>query len=604
MNAPFRFGALVAALMALTACDAILGIRVLPAGDAGEDGTGGSMMEADASTVPSEEAGDARVTSMEAGDSTIEGTTDAQKATTESAMDMDSTAEGGLIDSGPDSPACTNACTKGLTQCAAGAVQSCQTGADGCAQWETTSTCGTNQTCTVAGADAGASASCTCKASQCTQVGTLCQNGQTLATCAKDLDGCLVASPSACPVDESCGGTQPNALCATVCQNSCTAGQTSCVDGDLAKCTLGSNGCYSYGTPMACGTHQSCTGAAGSAGCTCNSDPVCKAAGNVCTSLSASATCSADGQGCIYQSGSATCTNQTCVMGVCAGVCGPGQTTCGGPSNAAPETCNGVGQWASGSVTAGRCGAVCNPGTPQPCVGPSSATPQTCNSVGQLASGSVTAGQCGAVCNPGTSQACTGPGSATPQTCNSVGQRASGSVTAGQCGAVCNPGTPQPCTGSAMPQTCNSVGQLASGSVTVGQCGAVCNPGATRCVDGTGAPASGPYEETCNGVGQWGTASVMANACGAACTPGATQCCVGSLGPPTCGAPSYEAYSGAQAGIFTQFCTSMGQWNTGTSCQDCGNLPDVPGQTGFGCAICGGVAQCWTADATNTCACP
>jgi hypothetical protein len=528
MNAPFRFGALVAALMALTACDAILGIRVLPAGDAGEDGTGGSMMEADASTVPSEEAGDARVTSMEAGDSTIEGTTDAQKATTESAMDMDSTAEGGLIDSGPDSPACTNACTKGLTQCAAGAVQSCQTGADGCAQWETTSTCGTNQTCTVAGADAGASASCTCKASQCTQVGTLCQNGQALATCAKDLDGCLVASPSACPVDESCGGTQPNALCATVCQNSCTAGQTSCVDGDLAKCTLGSNGCYSYGTPMACGTHQSCTGAAGSAGCTCNSDPVCKAAGNVCTSLSASATCSADGQGCIYQSGSATCTNQTCVMGVCAGVCGPGQTTCGGPSNAAPETCNGVGQWASGSVTAGRCGAVCNPGTPQPCVGPSSATPQTCN----------------------------------------------------------------------------SVGQLASGSVTVGQCGAVCNPGATRCVDGTGAPASGPYEETCNGVGQWGTASVMANACGAACTPGATQCCVGSLGPPTCGAPSYEAYSGAQAGIFTQFCTSMGQWNTGTSCQDCGNLPDVPGQTGFGCAICGGVAQCWTADATNTCACP
>lgn len=286
-------------------------------------------------------------------------------ATPDATLSSDSGAQEGSADAGGPE-ACANACTAGQTTCAAGSVQACQLQSNGCTQWVTTA-CGPNQSCTVSGA--GGIASCTCNASQCTEVGTVCENAQTLATCTKDANGCLVGSPSTCPTGESCGGMLPSASCSTVCQNSCTAGQTSCVTGGLATCTLGGNGCYSYGAPIACGTHQSCTGPAGTAACTCNTDPVCSAVGSACASGTTLATCSKDAQSCVYESATSTCTNGACsAAACCTNTCTPGQTSCaagqlatctlgssGCYSYAAPVACQ-----ANATCAAGAC--ACNSG--------------------------------------------------------------------------------------------------------------------------------------------------------------------------------------------------------------------------------------------------
>jgi hypothetical protein len=119
----------------------------------------------------------------------------------------------------------------------------------------------------------------------------------------------------------SCSGMAPSAGCSLTCTNSCTPGQTSCVAGGLATCTLGSNGCYSYSTPAACGPHQACTGSAGSAACTCEAAPSCSTTGTACASASAYVTCQADANGCLYTTGTTT----TCPNGACYGAAGSAQ---------------------------------------------------------------------------------------------------------------------------------------------------------------------------------------------------------------------------------------------------------------------------------------
>jgi hypothetical protein len=169
----------------------------------------------------------------------------------------------------------------------------------------------------------------------------------------------------------------PDASCSTVCQNSCTAGQTSCIEGGLAKCTLGSNGCYSYGAPAACGVHQSCTGTAGAAGCTCNSDPVCGAVGMTCANSTTLATCSMDAQSCVYESATSICSNGACSAGACCtNGCTKGETSCVGGqlatcslgsngcySYGAPVACGANATCTSGSCNCSsgftNCGGAC-----------------------------------------------------------------------------------------------------------------------------------------------------------------------------------------------------------------------------------------------------
>src|SRR5580658_1692158 len=119
------------------------------------------------------------------------------------------------------------------------------------------------------------------------------EDAQTLATCMVDGSGCpYVATTSTCSNSQSCSGMAPSAACSLTCTRSCSQGQTTCVSGGLATCTQGSNGCWAYGSPVACGgVRQTCTGTAGSAACTCMTDPVCRSVAPSCASASAVADC-------------------------------------------------------------------------------------------------------------------------------------------------------------------------------------------------------------------------------------------------------------------------------------------------------------------------
>jgi hypothetical protein len=281
--------------------------------------------------------------------------------------------QGSTPDGGVDATSCTNTCTVGSTQCAPEGVQTCQMQAGGCGQWVTTTACGAHQACSTA-AGAAAAPTCTCNASSCMAVGTVCQDAQTVATCAKDDNGCFYpASTSPCTTPMSCSGAAPTAGCALSCTNSCTQGQTSCVAGGLATCTLGSNGCWAYAAPVACGSRQTCTGAAGAAACTCNADPVCTTAAPTCASSTSLATCSTDAQGCVYASAVSTCTS--CVAGVCCtSSCAQGQTMCVGSELATctlvsngcwgygtPAACVGAHQSCSGAAGVATCACTASP---------------------------------------------------------------------------------------------------------------------------------------------------------------------------------------------------------------------------------------------------
>jgi hypothetical protein len=62
--------------------------------------------------------------------------------------------------------------------------------------------------------------------------------------------------------------------------------------------------------------------------------------------------------------------------------CAPASSRCNG---GAQETCTSAGQWSSGVITAGECGAACAPGsTPPQCTG---SIPQTCGPTGQWVNG-------------------------------------------------------------------------------------------------------------------------------------------------------------------------------------------------------------------------
>jgi hypothetical protein len=114
-------------------------------------------------------------------------------------------------DASEDGPSCTDACVVSQSECTNDTVQTCQTQANGCTQWVATQMCGLRQMCSVSGTTAS---------------------------------------------------------CAPICTDSCSQGQRECVNDQMARCTLGSNGCWAYGPPTACpGVRQTCVGAAGSAQC-------------------------------------------------------------------------------------------------------------------------------------------------------------------------------------------------------------------------------------------------------------------------------------------------------------------------------------------------
>ena len=127
--------------------------------------------------------------------------------------------EGGTSGDGPlEGPSCPPACTPGSKRCGTGGgLQTC-TEAGGCAVWGAESSCGDHATCT----GAAPSAACACRPAPtgCSDAGQFCQDPNTMATCAKDAQGCVYLMNTAiCPPGRACAGTFPNVSCG--CANSC-----------------------------------------------------------------------------------------------------------------------------------------------------------------------------------------------------------------------------------------------------------------------------------------------------------------------------------------------------------------------------------------------
>jgi hypothetical protein len=561
-------------------------------------------------------------TPMDAGDATMQA----------------SSAPDGMANSGSDGSTCTNVCTAGLTQCGAGGVQTCETEADGCTQWVTTATCGVHQTCLVTSPNGLPTAACTCTASACAGTGTLCQDAATVATCATDANGCLyVASTSICITPTVCAGMASTAACASTCTDSCTQGQTSCVAGGLQTCTLGKNGCWAYGPPAVCGAHQTCTGAAGSAACTCNTDPACSGAGGTCVSSTTLSTCSTDAQNCLYQSATSTCVNGACAGGACcANGCTQGQTSCV-LGQLATCTLGANGCWAyglpggcgahgscTGAPGTGACtcntspfcstaGTACADATTlvtcsvdaQHCV--YEAATSTCPAPG-FCSGMAPNASCMAVCTDsceqgqttcvegqlatctfangcwafglptpcGTNETCTAVTGAAACTCaapfSSCGDAgtcntdtSSDSNNCGGCGTVCGGVSPACCNGQCVDTNSNPN--------DCGTCGTVCTNGAcgsgtccvNSCARGDTECASSTTFESCalgsNGCWAYGTTSTS-------CLQ--NQLCTGPVGKATCScAAPYAALCGGVCTDTTSNPTNCGQCGTvcGAGCQ-------------------------------------
>lgn len=138
----------------------------------------------------------------------------------------------------------TATCQDGATQCGNGGVQTCVSG-----QWGAVKGCGTRQKC----AQSGGTAKCTCAPDAvCATIGTTCAGTSTVDVCMQDADGCFYAASS-----------------------------------------------------TMCGARQTCTGSAGVAKCTCQTNPACTAAGPSCSDSKTLTMCTADGDGCLVSTSSA-----------------------------------------------------------------------------------------------------------------------------------------------------------------------------------------------------------------------------------------------------------------------------------------------------------
>jgi len=144
-----------------------------------------------------------------------------------------------------------------------------------------------------------------------------------------------------------------------------------------------------------------------------------------------------------------TCTNQTCINGVCSGVCAPGQTQCSGN---ATEACTASGTWGSPSSCTnqtcvnGACTGVCAPGQTN-CSGN---TPQTCSSTGTWTN-QATCAQPKPTCQGG-SCVCTQTICTSDNTCSGLNTTQDCSA----CGDKCNPtnATAASCSGTTCSYTC------------------------------------------------------------------------------------------------------------------------------------------------------
>ena len=193
-----------------------------------------------------------------------------------------STADTGGADGG--APVCEGS----EMRCSEGCTETCQPNGT----WGPAISCpGGHQTC---GGSPG-QAKCVCKVYDvCTTTGPSCA-GDSIATCAKDEDGCLFPTTTPCPDHMTCGGTAGQASC--VCKVETTlplpeAGGI-CDDSCFITCLKDANGCI-YRSPIAQCAHT-CEGLPGNG--FCDEGPCTTVGETRCESDSSLETCSATAGG-------------------------------------------------------------------------------------------------------------------------------------------------------------------------------------------------------------------------------------------------------------------------------------------------------------------
>jgi len=296
----------------------------------------------------------------------------------------------------------------------------------------------------------------------------------------------------------------------------CQETATQCLGNGLQTCTNGQ-----WGTAVACGAHQTCTGVVGTAKCTCNVDPVCSSVGSKCTGASTLATCAQDAQACFYQSSPPV----TCgVRQSCTGAVGAAACTCN-----ADSVCSSVGSRCTGASTLTTCAR-----DAQACLYQSS-PPVTCG-VRQSCTGAAGAAAC--TCNPDS-------------VCSSAGGTCIGASTLVTCAQDA-----QTCLYQASATTCSN-GACTGAAGSASCCTNACTVG-TTCLSGTSL-------QTC-AVGANGCTSATTTAC--TCTgPAGSASCLNSswAGWPmpndqvdvTAGAPNLESYTDNGDGTVTDNITGL-----------------------------------------------
>ncbi len=198
------------------------------------------------------------------------------------------------------------------------------TASNGCTVWGTPAPCPGVTTC------ATGTGVCACPSAPagCTAAGTFCDNAGDVVTCTRDAQGCFSASaPQACPADQSCKGTLPNAACACDNDPQCHGSNGYCLNASTVAT------CGQDGNQPSCNVVVSTHGCGGSSFCMAGAC-VCPAAGTTagtgCSTLNAMACSGADILTCVTESSSG------CNIWQASTHCGTTGLTCGTKAGAGP----------------------------------------------------------------------------------------------------------------------------------------------------------------------------------------------------------------------------------------------------------------------------
>jgi hypothetical protein len=138
----------------------------------------------------------------------------------------------------------------------------------------------------------------------------------------------------------------------------CSQGQTQCSGNNVETCGAD----LRWGPDVACGAHQTCTGAVGAGHCACKTDASCPISGGICSSASNLVMCMKDADNCFYAAASGPCTNGACTGAPGAATCCTHACAIGDPTTCATGTSIGTCVADGGNGCRGLSGSACAAG--------------------------------------------------------------------------------------------------------------------------------------------------------------------------------------------------------------------------------------------------